>query len=100
VQRLDGADRGSPIELVDTNGSRYPAVGYVYKDPRMWKVRYTKGTPLAGLNDAPQVSMSTPDRTLQLVFVVTAGVDLKELYVGGTLIETFPKPINVQGAFR
>jgi hypothetical protein len=97
ARTLGDADRGQPIKLVDTNGTAYEAVGYVYKDPRMWKVRYTKGSPLKGLNDAPQVSASTPDRTLQLVFIVSTGVSLKELYVGSTLIETFPKPITIEG---
>jgi len=96
--RLESADKHQPPRLIDTNGTPYPAVGYIYKDSRVMEVSYNKGSPIGGLGEEGmrQVSMTNPNRSLTLVFVVTSGVDLQSFNIGDTVIESYPKPIHVE----
>jgi hypothetical protein len=90
-QKIDAADKNGEVVLVDTNGVKYPAVGYIYDDAREFHLRYTKGQPVK-LKDAPSVSQSTPDRKLKLVFVVSMGVEIREFKIGSAQIEQYDPP--------
>ncbi len=92
----DLCDKDKPPVLVDTNGVKYEAVGFVYKDLSDFMLRYTVGAPLKGLGEAgvPSVSRSTPNRELKLVFRVSLGVDIKEFRIGDRLLETYDPPLK------
>lgn len=94
-RELDLADKNAAPTVVDTNGTRYEAVGYVYKDPAITKMRFTRGQPLKGLSEAPSISRNTPDRQLTLVFVVSLGVNIKEFRIGDKVLDDWSeKPIK------
>jgi hypothetical protein len=86
VDAMDGAGGGQPV-LVDTKGVKYAAAGFVYKDSKVTRVRFTQGTPMGKMGDAPTVTRNTPDRELTLLFVVNEGVELKTFSVGKTVVE-------------
>jgi hypothetical protein len=85
----DADQRGAPA-LVDSNGTRFEAVGFLYKDNTMRWLRYTRGQPLRSMLDAanPVTLNSPPDRELKLLFVVSRGVQLREFRIGDSLIES------------
>lgn len=91
---MDLAEKGVPPTLIDTNGTKYEAVGFLYKDSSITQLRFTKGQPLKGMGDAPSVSRSTPDRQLTLVFVVSLGVQISEFRIGNSVIETYTPPVK------
>ena len=94
TKALSGADKSERLVLLDTLGRKYEAVGYLYQDQAITRIRYTKGAPLKGLSDAPSVSRSTPDRHLTFVFSVSLGVQIKEFRIGDTVLETYSPPIT------
>ena len=99
VALLETTDGKSPPTLRDTKGTKYPAVGFVFRDSTMTKIRYTLGSPLKGLDEAPAVSRNRPDRELTLIFIVNDGVDLKELKIGKVLLEDWsgaPKHVDAK----
>jgi hypothetical protein len=89
ARALESADRSQPPVLIDTNGSRFQAVGFVYKDQTMNQVRYTRGQPIGRMQDLPSVTRNTPSRSLVLLFVVSRGVDVRELRIGNDTIESY-----------
>jgi hypothetical protein len=94
---LDGAPKDQSPVLVDTEDRTYPAVGFVYKDSGITWVRFTKGNPISGLGASgmPQLSRSTPDRKLTLVFAVPLGVSIKQFKIGDVVLEDrTAKPIK------
>ncbi len=84
---LETVDIAEQPVLIDTKGTKYPAVGFIYRDDTMTRVRYTLGHPLKGLKEAPAISRNRPDRELTLIFTVNNGVDIKELRVGKVSLE-------------
>jgi hypothetical protein len=94
-RELDLADKNAPPTVVDTNGTRYEAVGFVYKDSGITRLRFTRGQPLKGMAEAPSISRNTPDRQLTLVFVVSLGVNIKEFKIGDRVLDDWSeKPIK------
>jgi hypothetical protein len=91
---VEGADRSKPPVLVDGKGRKYEPVGFVYKDPKIVHLRFTKGAALKSLNEAPSVTRSNPDRDLTLLFCVNLGMDVKELRIGDKVIETYDPPVK------
>jgi hypothetical protein len=96
----ESADRNAEPALVDKNGTRYTAAGWVYHDASIWWVRYFRGNPIQKLNELPAVSRSSASRELTLVFVVSAGVEITEFRLGDTTVFTPTKPILANAASR
>lgn len=84
---------GAPT-IVDGLGQRYPAIGYVYRDRNEVRIRFTPGSPLASLSEAPSVSRSRDDQKLFLVFRVARGVKITQYAIGSTGI------VNIQGTME
>jgi len=99
-QALDSAERQAAPVLVDTNNETYQAVGYIFKDSKFMKLRYTKGTPLRALSEAPSVGNSDPSKSLRLIFLVSSGVEIKELRLGSKVVEVYDPPKKVEGGGR
>src|SRR5262249_16525586 len=79
---LEAADPNAQPALVDSNGTRYPAAGWVYKDPGRWWVRYDQQHPMEKLSEMPTVGRSSTDKELKLIFVVSVGVELTDFKIG------------------
>jgi hypothetical protein len=91
---IETAERDVPPELIDTNGRRFQAVGFVYDDGNLIHLRYTRGQPIRGLAELPSVSRNTPERKLTLLFIVSRGVEIKEFRVGRSLVEEYKETIK------
>ncbi len=98
------AGRGLSLEgmapvLIDADGARYPAVGYIYRDPDRVSIRYTPGRPMAGLGELPQqLSRSIAGQNLKLVFRVTRGATITGFAVGNQVLAKYAPPITVNVA--
>jgi len=82
--------------VIDSNGVRYDAVGYVYQDPQKVEIRYIIGEPIQTVaGDLPGVSRSSPDKRLKLVFAPSMGAEIVGWGVGNKLIAKFLPPIKM-----
>ncbi|MDX9911024.1 MAG: CvpA family protein [Phycisphaerales bacterium] len=90
---LEASDKQQPPRLVDTNGTTYDAVGFIYFDDSLGHVRYTPGRPLTGLIEAPSLSRSKTNQSLILVFRVSLGVSVQSFAIGSQEIIRFETPI-------
>ncbi len=91
------AERILPPQLVDTNGQRYEAVGWLYKDREMVYLRYTPSQPIRGLSELEskgiQLSASRDDQKLYLFFLCSYGAELTEYDIGPKTIVKLEKPL-------
>lgn len=91
----DSATPAAPF-VVDANGVRYDAVGYVYQDPQKIEIRYIIGEPIQSVaNDLPGVSRSSPDKRLKLIFAPSMGSEIIGWGVGNKLIAKFTPPVKM-----
>lgn len=82
--------------VIDSNGVRYDAVGYVFQDPQRVEVRYIVGEPIQSVAaDLPGVSRSSPDKRLKLVFAPSMGSEIVGWGVGNKLIAKFIPPVKM-----
>lgn len=72
---------GAPT-VVDDKGQRYPAIGYLYRDRNELKIRFTPGSPLGSLSEAPSISRSRDDQKLFLIFRVSPNVKVMQYAIG------------------
>jgi hypothetical protein len=82
--------------LVDEQGSRYEPIGYYYVEGENAKIRYTPGTPLRSLAEAPALSRVKRDQTLYLIFRPTKGMKITAFAIGSRQIAEFPGGVLVQ----
>lgn len=91
----DASGRAAPF-VVDSNGVRYDAVGYVYQDPQKVEIRYIIGEPIQSVaDDLPGVSRSSPNQRLKLVFAPSTGTEIVGWGVGNKLVAKFVPPIKM-----
>lgn len=92
------ADPGKPMYLVDQNGQRYQAIGYVYQDSSETHIRMTPGRPLRAVTELPNSGPTTsrPDQKFYLVFRVSKGVDIRFFTVGDVAIGEFSPPLRIE----
>lgn len=88
-----------PPVVVDTNGTQYQAIGWVYQDRDGTYIRYTPDRPIRGLSELQSkgvsLTRSRPDQKLVLLFEVTENVDIETFGIGGKEVIRFETPINV-----
>ncbi len=91
-----------PPFVVDTAGTRYQAVGYVYKDRDIVKIRFTPGNPIRGLTELPaRLTNSRSDQQCTLVFRVNVGVSINKFMLGeDTVVEFGPFDVTSQRRSR
>ncbi|MBS0189195.1 MAG: CvpA family protein [Planctomycetes bacterium] len=82
--------------VIDSNGIRYDAVGYIYQDPQKVEIRYIIGEPIQTVDkDLPSVSRSRPDQKLRLVFAPSTGTEIVGWGVGNKLVAKFQPPFKM-----
>lgn len=74
---LEGS--GEAPSLLDTQGSRYLPVGFVYTDSSWARVRYEPGNLLTKMSDLPVTTRSRADQRLWLIYRVSFGRTIKHL---------------------
>jgi uncharacterized membrane protein required for colicin V production len=87
---VEAAEDILPPVIIDTNGQQYEAIGYVYAEGNIIRVRYTPGRPLRGLSELPsRVSRSKRDQSVRLLFRPTKGVSIASFNLGPKQMATF-----------
>lgn len=90
-------DRVLPPQLIDTNGTVYPAVGFIYTDSNVIQFEYDPSQPIRGLTQLQQkgvsLSSSRTDQKLELIFRCSKGVSLKHYAIGSKVIINLDPPL-------
>ncbi len=91
-----------PVQLVDTLGTRYDPIGYIYenKGSNYYEIRFTPGQTMRALKEVPNLSRSRPDDKLTLLYRVSQGRTLQSFNVGNKVISTFDPPAKMDGSQR
>lgn len=80
-------DRVLPPQLIDTNGTAYPAVGWIYQDTSIIEFSYDPAKPIRGMAEIPYtISSSRTDQNLTLIFRVSKGVSLDYYAIGSKVV--------------
>jgi hypothetical protein len=90
------AELDAPLLLIDTKGNEYEAIGYEYKDSKIYTARFTRGATLTGIQDTPDLSRSRDDQKLSLLFVVTDRVQISQFVIGDIAIVRFVPPLETR----
>lgn len=86
-------EAGAAPQLIDTDGTVYQAVGYLYTDSEIVEVRFTPANPIQSLNELPTLSSARTDQELKLVFQCSFGVSIEYLAYGKTIAYEIDPPI-------
>lgn len=87
-------DRVLPPQLIDTNGTAYPAVGWIYQDNNIIEFNYDPSKPIRGTAEIPYtISSSRTDQNLTLIFRVSKGVSLDYYAIGSKVIVDLNPPM-------
>lgn len=81
--------------IVDSNGVRYAAVGFMYEDGENYQIRFEPASPLTKLDDAPILSRSNTRQKLILIFRPSRGVTITGFGVGDKLVAKYTPPYPV-----
>lgn len=84
------AEAVMPPFIVDTTGTRYQAIGYVYEDREIVKIRFTPGNPIRGLTELPErLTRSRTDQKCTLIFRVNVGSSVNKFMLGEETVNEF-----------
>lgn len=90
-----------PPQIMDTNGTAYEAVGYIYEDAGIVHIRYTPGQPIRGLSEIPySITSSRNDQKLKLVFRISRGVTIQDFRIGSKILQVFDPKIELRDPQR
>jgi uncharacterized membrane protein required for colicin V production len=81
--------------LIDRNGFRYPAIGYIYSDPVKHAIRYTPARPIGSIKDLPSITRSRTDQKITLIFHVSMNVQIEKYAVGEKVLQELTPPLKV-----
>lgn len=84
-----------PPQLIDSAGTPYQAVGYIYEDKEKIEVRFDAGDPIRGLTQLPQLSAARSDQSLRLIFLVSFGVEIQSYALGNKVVLDFNPPLKM-----
>lgn len=98
------ADRTQPPVLYDTDSARYQAIGYVYRDEEIVKIRFTPQLPITGVRelerDGVELSRNNPNQEMVLIFAVTEDADIEQFALGEKVIALLENPVDVGSSNR
>lgn len=98
------ADRTAPPVLFDTASARYQAIGYVYRDEEIVKIRFTPQLPITGVRelerDGVELSRNNPNQEMVLIFAVTENADVEQFALGEKVIALLENPVDVGSSNR
>ena len=91
---LETAQRVLPPLLVDNAGQTYEAVGFVYTEGDITRVRYTPGRTVRALSELPALSRTKTDQSLWLLFTPTKGATITSFNLGNRELASFGEGIK------
>lgn len=85
--------------LIDTQGTLYQAVGFIYKDRERYDIVFNPGQPLRGTIDitTPGLTSVRDDQSLKLLFFVSQKVHLTSFAIGDKVVFQLDTPYEVTG---
>lgn len=89
-------DQGAAPVLVDENGARYPAYGYVYETSTELWISYTPQSVISSVSSMPSITKSNPNVKLTLLYRIGKGVNIKYFAVGETALADFVPKFEVK----
>ncbi len=89
-------DRALAPLLVDTNGTTYKAIGFIYLDDLQVDLRFTPDRTIEKLEDLKTLTRSRPDQQMKLIFRVSKGVAIKYFVIGNKAIVEFSPPVETR----
>lgn len=90
------ADRSQAPMLIDSNGTTYTPVGYVFRNNEETHIYFSPQAPVASVNDLPTISRSRPDAELVLVYRITVGATITQFTIGNKAVATFVPGVRTQ----
>lgn len=90
---ISTGNRNNGLYLVDTNGTRYSPVGYVYYDEQKITIRFDPGSPITSMDELPTLSKSRPKQKLTLLYRVSLGAEVKFFMHGTKAVVEYDPPI-------
>ncbi|MEO0482051.1 MAG: CvpA family protein [Planctomycetota bacterium] len=94
------AERLGAPALIDTNGQRYDALGFIYEDQELYHIRFTPGAPLRALSETPTLSRTRSDQKMQFIFRPSYGVQIASFVIGSRVVTEFDPPILLNPSRR
>lgn len=88
-----------PFYIIDTKGTPYQAVGYIYKDRDRYDIHFFPGDPLGGtidLKDVPGLATVRDDQEMTLLFLVSTGVEMDGFAIGNKMVFEMEKPVLIE----
>ena len=77
------------IELIDTNGRKYPPIGYYVSGEKRMQLSLTPSTPIRAIGELPlHILTASHPKDMILIFQVTLGEWIQELRVGDFTVGT------------
>ncbi len=93
------ADQNDAFYIIDTSGTPYQAVGYIYKDRDRYDIHYFPGNPLRGmvdLRDVPGLTAVRDDQELRLLFLVSRNVEMQSFAIGTSVVFELEEPRRIE----
>jgi hypothetical protein len=79
----------SPVVLIDSQGRKYPPIGFIVGDPKRMQLTLSPSNPIISIDELPMnVLTSSNPKRLNLIFQITEGEWIKEFRVGEYTIGT------------
>ncbi|MEM7623217.1 MAG: hypothetical protein AAF235_08430 [Planctomycetota bacterium] len=85
-----------PPQLIDSRGTPYQAIGYIYADEDVTEVVIDPGQPIRGLAQLPTLSTARDDQTLTLLFSVSVGSEITTYALGNKAVLSFDPGLTVE----
>ncbi|MFA6045025.1 MAG: CvpA family protein [Phycisphaerales bacterium] len=92
---IDIAEQILPPLLVDTLGTSYQPVGFIYLDESTFEMSYDPGKPIQAMSELPSLSRSRPKQKMALIFRVSTGREVKYFKRGSKVISEWEPPFLV-----
>ncbi|MEM9165581.1 MAG: hypothetical protein AAGB48_01000 [Planctomycetota bacterium] len=86
----------NPPQLIDAQGQSYQAIGFIYEDQDVIRLRYDPARPLSAMTEAPSLSRTRDDQTLILLFRTSVGVAIEHFAVGQIVVTSYDPPIQIE----
>lgn len=90
-----GAQPSDKVQLVDSFGTRYDPLGYIFVDRDLVKIVYFPGSPITSLAGLPSTTRSRPDQRLSLIYRVSAPTTIASFEVGNVVVHRLEEPLEV-----
>jgi len=98
------ANDEDPIRIIDSNGVTYPALGYIYRDDDIVRLRFTPDSPIRGLRQLRrediELSRNNRAQSLILLFAPTDQITIEKFAIGNIVLAEYRPGFEVRARNR